>query len=153
MEIMRQTALIVEDDPGTRHVLSSTLATAGIDSIYAATGAAMWQQLVHAPYIIILDLSLPDSEYLELLRQLRQHSDVPVLIHSTRSDEIERIICIEIGAGTQIPTVRRFSERYGGRLIRLNPNEPDLPAGIEGVALPLGGLAGLMALAGALSPP
>lgn len=66
---------------------------------------------------------------------------------------VDRLVCIEIGAGTQIPTVRRFSERCGGRLIRLNPNEPDLPAGIEGVALPLGGLAGLMALAGALSPP
>ena len=81
---MRQTALIVEDDPGTRHVLSSTLATAGIDSIHAATGAAMWQQLDHAPDIIILDLSLPDGDGLELLRQLRQTSDVPVLIHSTR---------------------------------------------------------------------
>ena len=89
---MRQTALIVEDDPGTRHVLSSTLATAGIDSIHAATGAAMWQQLDHAPDIIILDLSLPDGDGLELLRQLRQTSDVPVLIHSRRSDEIERII-------------------------------------------------------------
>jgi len=103
MEIMRQTALIVEDDPGTRHVLSSTLATAGIDSIYAATGAAMWQQLGHAPDIIILDLSLPDSDGLELLRQLRQDSDVPVLIHSTRSDEIERIIGIEIGADDFLP--------------------------------------------------
>ena len=91
---MRQTALIVEDDPGTRHVLSSTLATAGIDSIHAATGAAMWQQLDHAPDIIILDLSLPDGDGLKLLRQLRQTSDVPVLIHSTRSDEIERIIGI-----------------------------------------------------------
>lgn len=100
---MRQTALIVEDDPGTRHVLSSTLATAGIDSIHAATGAAMWQQLDHAPDIIILDLSLPDGDGLELLRQLRQTSDVPVLIHSRRSDEIERIIGIEIGADDFLP--------------------------------------------------
>ena len=100
---MRQTALIVEDDPGTRHVLSSTLATAGIDSIHAATGAAMWQQLDHTPDIIILDLSLPDGDGLELLRQLRQTSDVPVLIHSRRSDEIERIIGIEIGADDFMP--------------------------------------------------
>lgn len=72
---------------------------------------------------------------------------------STWLATVDRLVCIEIGAGTQIPTVRRFSERCGGRLIRLNPNEPDLPAGIEGIALPLGGLAGLLALAGALSPP
>jgi two-component system OmpR family response regulator len=99
---MRQTALIVEDDPGTRHVLSSTLATAGIDSIHAATGAAMWRRL-DPPDIIILDLSLPDGDGLELLRQLRQTSDVPVLIHSRRSDEIERIIGIEIGADDFMP--------------------------------------------------
>lgn len=101
--IMRQTALIVEDDPGTRHVLNATLATAGIESIHAATGAAMWPLLDQAPDVIILDLSLPDCDGLELLRQLRQTSDIPVLIHSTRSDEIERIIGIEIGADDFLP--------------------------------------------------
>mgnify|MGYP003454621224 CR=1 FL=1 len=100
---MRQTALIVEDDPGTRHVLSSTLATAGIDCIFAETGAAMWRQLDAKPDVIILDLSLPDADGLELLRQLRQSSEIPVLIHSTRSDEIERIIGIEIGADDFLP--------------------------------------------------
>ena len=100
---MRQTALIVEDDPGTSHVLNATLATAGIESIQAATGAAMWPLLDQAPDVIILDLSLPDCDGLELLRQLRQTSDIPVLIHSTRSDEIERIIGIEIGADDFLP--------------------------------------------------
>jgi two-component system OmpR family response regulator len=100
---MRQTALIVEDDPGTRHVLSSTLATAGIDSIFAEDGRTMWRRLDEKPDVIILDLSLPDVEGFELLRQLRQTSDIPVLIHSTRSDEIERIIGIEIGADDFLP--------------------------------------------------
>lgn len=100
---MRQTALIVEDDPGTRHILSHTLSTAGIDSIFAEDGATMWRKLEENPDVIILDLSLPDSDGLELLRQLRQQSEVPVLIHSTRSDEIERIIGIEIGADDYLP--------------------------------------------------
>jgi len=100
---MRQTALIVEDDPGTRHVLSSTLATAGIESIFAENGHTMWRRLEEKPDVIILDLSLPDVEGFELLRQLRQTSDIPVLIHSTRSDEIERIIGIEIGADDFLP--------------------------------------------------
>ncbi|WP_139326329.1 response regulator [Azonexus hydrophilus] len=100
---MTQTALIVEDDPGTRHVLGTTLATAGIDSIFAENGAAMWRLLARKPDVIILDLSLPDADGLELLRQLRQQSEIPVLIHSTRSDEIERIIGIEIGADDFLP--------------------------------------------------
>lgn len=100
---MSQTALIVEDDPGTRHVVSTTLGTVGISSIFAENGAAMWRQLDHKPDVVILDLSLPDADGLELLRQLRQQSEIPVLIHSTRSDEIERIIGIEIGADDFLP--------------------------------------------------
>jgi two-component system OmpR family response regulator len=118
---MRQTALIVEDDPGTRHVLGSTLSTAGIDSIFAENGAAMWRQLAENPDVIILDLSLPDSDGLELLRLLRQQSEIPVLIHSTRSDEIERIIGIEIGADDFLPkpcNLRELVARTRGLLRR-----------------------------------
>lgn len=118
---MRQTALIVEDDPGTRLILGNTLSTAGIDSIFAENGAAMWRQLAENPDVIILDLSLPDSDGLELLRQLRQQSEIPVLIHSTRSDEIERIIGIEIGADDFLPkpcNLRELVARTRGLLRR-----------------------------------
>jgi two-component system OmpR family response regulator len=118
---MRQIALIVEDDPATRHVLASTLATAGIDSIYAENGASMWRRLEEKPDVIILDLSLPDADGLELLRQLRQQSEIPVLIHSTRSDEIERIIGIEIGADDFLPkpcNMRELLARTRGLLRR-----------------------------------
>lgn len=63
---------------------------------------------------------------------------------------VKQPVCIEIGAGTGIPTVRRFSERHGTRLIRINPLEAEVPDGERGVSLPLGGLAGLNALAAAL---
>ncbi len=61
---------------------------------------------------------------------------------------LTRPVCIEIGAGTRIPTVRSFSERCGGRLIRINPGEPEVPDPDNGLALPLGALAGLHALLG-----
>ncbi len=95
---MHQTALIVEDDPATRHVLSSSLATAGIKSLFAGSAAAMWALMGEDPDVVILDLGLPDADGFDLLRRLREQSDVPVLIHSTRSAEIERIVGIEIGA-------------------------------------------------------
>lgn len=125
---MRQVALIVEDDPATRHVLGTTLATAGIDSIYAENGAEMWQRLDEKPDVIILDLILPDVDGFELLRQLRQQSEIPVLIHSTRSDEIERIIGIEIGADDFLPkpcNMRELLARTRSLLRRTQrPNTP-----------------------------
>lgn len=100
---MRPCILIVEDDPITRELLRDTFMSAGIDSIMAEDGASMWKQMGYQPQAIILDLCLPDTDGLELLRQLRRNSDVPVLIHSTRSDEIERILGIEIGADDFLP--------------------------------------------------
>ena len=121
---MRQSALIVEDDPVTRHTLTSTLSTARIDSITAETGAEMWSALEKKPDVIILDLSLPDADGMELLRQLRQKSEIPVLIHSNRSDEIERIIGIEIGADDYLPkpcNMRELLARVRALLRRCAP--------------------------------
>jgi NAD-dependent SIR2 family protein deacetylase len=53
---------------------------------------------------------------------------------------IERLVCIEIGAGTNIPTVRHFSEDCGGRLIRINPAEPEVPDPANGIGLAIDGL-------------
>lgn len=64
---------------------------------------------------------------------------------------LERPVCIEIGAGTHIPTVRHFSETHGGRLIRINPSEPEIPDPDSGIGLPWGGLAGLECLQQALA--
>ncbi len=60
---------------------------------------------------------------------------------------VHRPICLEIGAGTHIPTVRNFSETQGNRLIRINPGEPEVPDEQCAVGLPLGGYDGLRRLA------
>lgn len=58
---------------------------------------------------------------------------------------VERLLVIEIGAGTTIPTVRRMSESAGGRLIRINPDAPGL-GGAQGVSLPCSGLDALRSI-------
>lgn len=64
---------------------------------------------------------------------------------------VDRLVCIEIGAGTHIPTVRHFSENCGGRLIRINPGEPAVPNPETGVGLAFGGLDGIAQLHRALA--
>jgi NAD-dependent SIR2 family protein deacetylase len=64
--------------------------------------------------------------------------------------EVKHLVCIEIGAGTHIPTVRYFSEDCGGKLIRINPGEPKVPNGTSGIGIAAGGLTGISRLARAL---
>jgi NAD-dependent SIR2 family protein deacetylase len=67
---------------------------------------------------------------------------------------VERPVVIELGAGTAIPSVRHFSQRvvhqYGGRLIRINPREPEVPSRHD-VALAMGAVSGLQAIADQLA--
>jgi NAD-dependent SIR2 family protein deacetylase len=63
----------------------------------------------------------------------------------------QRLVCIEIGAGRQIPTGRHFSEDCGGKLIRINPVEPEVPDPAQGIGLRLGGLQGIAELSAALA--
>ena len=58
----------------------------------------------------------------------------------------ERLVCIEIGAGTNIPTVRHFSDDSRGKLIRINPGEPEVPDTANGIGLAVGGLDGISRL-------
>ena len=62
---------------------------------------------------------------------------------------VERLLIIEVGAGTHIPTVRLLGESLPGRLIRINPTEPALGRA-KGVSIATGGLAALQAIAAAL---
>ena len=90
---------------------------------------------VARPNILMFD----DWDWLER-RSLEQHERLRSWL-----GRVGRLLVIEIGAGTAIPTVRRMSESVGGRLIRINPDEPRL-GGAEGVSLECGGLEALAAI-------
>ena len=67
--------------------------------------------------------------------------------------DTSRLVVVELGAGTAIPTVRNFSEqqqRWGATLIRINPREPEGPPGT--ISLPVGSLQGLQAILGRTTP-
>ena len=59
--------------------------------------------------------------------------------------QVRHLLVIEVGAGTNIPTVRRLGERLPGQLIRINPTEPELSPG-RGVSIAAGGLTALRAI-------
>ena len=94
-----QTILVVEDDPQLRVLISRALKEHGYDVRSAATGAEMQVQLEDGrPALIVLDIMLPGTNGIELLRRLRMSSDVPVIFVSARGGEADRVVGLELGA-------------------------------------------------------
>jgi DNA-binding response OmpR family regulator len=96
--------LLVEDDPRLAAMVSDYLGEAGIRTTRAATGAAAMQLVASDSFdAMILDLMLPDVDGLDICRQLRAKSDIPVLMLTARGDPLDRVVGLEIGADDYLP--------------------------------------------------
>ncbi len=100
LETTHPTILLVEDEPALREGTGRFLRTRGYRVLTAEDGQSAFAQIQQAD-IIILDIMLPDMTGLEVLEQLRQVSDVPVLIVTALGDE-----------ATQISSFNRLADDY-----------------------------------------
>jgi len=102
--------LIVEDEPGIADTLQYALRTEGFEPAWCSTGeAALLHAREHPPALVILDVGLPDASGFEIFKRLRATSDVPVVFLTARSDEIDRVVGLELGADDYI--AKPFSPR------------------------------------------
>jgi two-component system OmpR family response regulator len=107
---MSRTVLVVDDDPHIRQLLVFALGKAGLDIVEAEDGeAALAAVEQHHPDLVILDINMPRMDGLEVCRRLRAQGDLPVLFLSSRDDEIDRVVGIELGADDYV--VKPFSPR------------------------------------------
>ncbi len=107
---MPSTILIVDDDPHIRQLLVFAFGKAGLETIEASDGeAALAEVERHAPDLVILDINMPRMDGLEVCRRLRAHNDVPIFFLSSRDDEIDRVLGIELGGDDYV--VKPFSPR------------------------------------------
>jgi two-component system, OmpR family, KDP operon response regulator KdpE len=91
--------LIVDDEPQIVQALKTTLRGAGYDVQTAETGeAALTQAAAQAPEAVILDLVLPDRSGVEVCRELRSWTQVPIVILSAVGDEREKVAALDAGA-------------------------------------------------------
>jgi two-component system catabolic regulation response regulator CreB len=111
MPMMSRTVLIVEDELAIADSIAYALRTDGFTPLHVALGqqALDAMQLPDAPALIVLDVGLPDMNGFEVCRRLRQFSNVPVIFLTARSDEIDRIVGLEIGADDYV--TKPFSPR------------------------------------------
>ena len=102
--------LVVDDDPALRELLSEYLGANGFVVDLADGGEQMRQRLsALPPDLIVLDIMLPFEDGLSLARELRRHSNLPILMLSARGDEIDRVVGLEIGADDYL--AKPFSPR------------------------------------------
>ena len=91
--------LIVDDDPAILRLLSTNLKARGYDVITAVNGEESLEA-VQRDFVdlMILDLMMPKVDGVEVVRRVREWSDVPIIILSARGDENAKVKCLELGA-------------------------------------------------------
>ena len=107
---MAHRILIVDDEGHIREVIRVTLKKAGMDVIEARDGKeALSRFAADKPDLIVLDIGMPEFDGLDVCREIRKTSDVPILFLSARDDEIDRILGLEIGGDDYV--TKPFSPR------------------------------------------
>lgn len=107
---MARTILVVDDDPHIREIIVYALEKAQMKTVTARDGAEALDMVARsAPDLIVLDINMPELDGLEVCRELRKTSDVPILFLSSRDDEIDRIVGLEIGGDDYV--TKPFSPR------------------------------------------
>jgi two-component system OmpR family response regulator len=107
---MGRTILIADDDPHIRQLLAFALRKAGLDVVESGDGEAALNVIAAAPPdLLVLDINMPGMDGLEVCRRVRAVSDLPILFLSSRDDEIDRVLGMELGADDYV--VKPFSPR------------------------------------------
>ena len=121
---IREKILVIEDEKSIARFISTILTANGYEAMRAASGAeAMSMISSHCPDLVILDLGLPDMDGLDILRQLRSWSTLPVVVVSARSHEQDKVSALDLGAddyltkpfstGELLARIRALTRRKG----------------------------------------
>jgi DNA-binding response OmpR family regulator len=130
--------LLVDDEQSIQTLLSYPLRKEGYDVVHATDGRQALDRFEEQPFdLVVLDLMLPKVDGLEVCRQLRSRSAVPIIMLTAKSEEIDKVVGLELGADDYITkpfSLREFSSRIKAALRRaemtqeaeLAPDEPPI---------------------------
>lgn len=128
-------ALVVDDDEDIRDLLVHVLEKSGLDVRSAGTGAEAVELARHFdPDLVTLDLSLPDLDGTEVCRRIRGFSSAYIVMITARSDEIDRLVGLEVGADDYLSkpfSPREVRARAEALLRRPRIDQPGGPAGSQ----------------------
>ena len=97
--------LVVDDDPHIREVVQFALDKEGFSTVEAKDGAeALERFAAEKPDLIVLDITMPELDGTEVCRRIRQNDKTPIIFLSSRDDEIDRVLGLELGGDDYITT-------------------------------------------------
>ena len=125
--------LIAEDEPKIAALLADYMAAAGMRTTIVDDGAEVLAAVAaHAPDVVLLDVMLPHRDGMTLCRELRAQSSVPIVMVTARSEEIDRLLGLELGADDYICkpfSPREVVARVKAVLRRTGRREPSADGG------------------------
>jgi two-component system response regulator VicR len=129
---MTQRILIVDDEPAVSDLLAYNLRKAHYEVVSAADGQEALQKARQtSPDLILLDLMIPEVDGLDVCRELRKTSDIPIIMITARGEEIDRVVGLELGADDYITkpfSVRELMARVKAVLRRTQSESNIAPA-------------------------
>lgn len=95
--------LMIEDEENICNFMKMTFETNGYQILFANTGKnGMTMFSSHHPNLLILDLGLPDVDGVEIIKEIRQKSEVPIIVLSARTDEKDKVEALDLGANDYV---------------------------------------------------
>lgn len=95
--------LVVEDERVISTFITAILSSNGYSVLHAATGAEAVSMIVsHMPDLMLLDLGLPDTDGLTVLKEIREWSELPIIVVSARQEEREKVEALDAGANDYV---------------------------------------------------
>jgi two-component system OmpR family response regulator len=136
--------LVVDDDPAVRHLISEYFGEHGTETVSATGRSAVARQLASGDTsAIILELRLGQDNGLDLLREIRSNSDVPVIILTGRSDDdVDCVVGLELGADDYLTKpfgIRELYARFRAVLRRRESGWPSRTRDVERGGYTFGG--------------
>ncbi len=130
--------LIVDDDPHIREVIRFALVKAGFETEQAVNGAEALARCrqENPPDLMVLDILMPELDGTEVCRRLRATSSLPVVFLSSRDEEVDRIVGLELGGDDYLTkpfSPRELVARVRAVLRRAVPPDPNGAAAAESV--------------------
>ena len=134
-DVIKKTILIVEDEPGIADNIAFAVKTENMTPLHAPTAGAGWDFLqAQSVDLIVLDVGLPDESGFDFCRRVRVDLNTPIIFLTARSDELDRIVGLELGADDYM--TKPFSPRELTARIRAILRRTSGPVVVPAAAVP-----------------